>query len=120
VDNPDLSLRPGMTATILFEVAKVDDVLFVPNAALRFDPEASKEQSGDWSKPGRGRALQPRVFKLVGGQPVEVAVELGLNDGSRTAIVSGELKEGDQIITEQSGAAATPMARGVQQRMPRM
>lgn len=119
VDNPDLLLRPGMTATILFEVERADDVLIVPNAALRFDPNQNTAQI-DWSRPGRGRSSTPRVFRLVNGQPEEVRVELGLTDGTQTEIRSGELQPGDKIITEQAVAGtAGGAARPVAQRIPR-
>lgn len=124
VDNPDLLLRPGMTATILFEVAKVEDVLYVPNAALRFDPEAQAEQT-DWWRPGRGRAVQPRVFVLEEQNRLrEVPVELGLSDGASTEVRSPDLKAGDQVVTMQEirgarPAAATPGGSGPR-RGPRM
>lgn len=117
VDNSDLALRPGMTATILFEVAKAEDALLVPNAALRFDPNA-QALGMDFMKPGRGRAGRPRVFKLgPENELVEVQVEPGLNDGSVTQLVSGDLKAGDRVVVEASGQRrpAAPTA----QRMPR-
>jgi HlyD family secretion protein len=119
VDNQDLSLRPGMTATILFEVAKAEDVLVVPNAALRFSPEAAVAAAEvDWRRPGRGQPMQSRVFRLEGTALVAVPVELGLNDGSFTEVKSGGLKDGDPVVTEQQlrGGPARPLA----QRMPRM
>jgi len=109
-----------MTATILFEVAKADDVLMVPNAALRFNPQAAAEAAQvDWRRPGRGQPIQPRVFRLEGAQPVEVAVELGLNDGSFTEVKAEGLKEGDALVVEQvlNAKARLPAAT---QRMPRM
>lgn len=118
VDNPELLLRPGMTATILFEVAKAEDVLVVPNAALRFDPKQDPSQI-DWSRPGRGRSPTPRVFKLVNGQPEEVKVELGLTDGSQTEIRTSELNPGDKIVTEQVGVGGANSGRPMQQRIPR-
>ena len=99
VDNPDLALRPGMTATVLFEVAKAEDVQSVPNAALRFDPNRTPRQI-NW-RPGRGQAIKPRVYTLVDGRLNEVTVELGLNDGSQTQIVSGDLEVGDAVVIEQ-------------------
>lgn len=128
VDNSDLLLRPGMTATILFEVAKAEDVMIVPNAALRFDPTAGDPSAASpaavspWaSRPGRGRPAQPRVFKLAEDQKlIEVKVEPGLNDGSVTQVVSAELHPGDKIVVEQllngGGRRGAP---AVQQRMPR-
>ncbi len=122
VENPDLLLRPGMTATILFEVAKVEDVLRVPNAALRFDPNAQTEQT-DWWRPGRGRAVQPRVFVLDGpNQLREVPVELGLSDGSSTEVRSPDLKPGDQVVTMQEvrGGRAGGVGGPGPRRGPRM
>lgn len=100
VDNPDLSLRPGMTATILFEIEKAENVLIVPNTALRFDPNAASTAMIDWRQPGKGRVAKPRVFKMVNESLVEIPLELGLNDGSSTQIVSGEIKDGDAVVTE--------------------
>ena len=128
VNNDDLTLRPGMTATILFEVAKADDTLMVPNAALRFDPNASTTASTDWFKPGKGKPAKPRVFKLVNGEPAEVPLDLGLNDGTNTQIVGGELAAGDAVILERTGGGAAAAARrgppmgggGQQMRGPRM
>jgi HlyD family secretion protein len=117
VDNPDLALRPGMTATILFEVARAEDVLLVPNAALRFNPQADTEVT--WNRPGRGQPVRPRVYRLENGALVEVPVELGLNDGSFTEVRAGPLREGDKVVVEQQirgRVAARPPA----QRMPRM
>lgn len=103
VDNEDLSLRPGMTATILFEVAKAEDVLTVPNAALRFDPNAGDEEPTNWFRPmrGKGRPAQPRVYTLgAGGSLVEVPLQLGLTDGTSTQVVSGDVSVGDMVVTE--------------------
>ncbi len=120
VDNGDLSLRPGMTATILFEVAKATDTLLVPNAALRFDPQppapAASSQMG-WAPPAPGRPLRPRVFRVVADRLVEVPLELGLSDGSHTQVVSGDLKEGDAVVVGFGPNAR--IARAAPPRMPR-
>jgi len=104
VDNPDLALRPGMTATISFEVDRAEDAMLVPNAAMRFNPNAAPPD-GDWNRPGKARPRQPRVFKLADGGPVEIAIVPGLTDGSFTEVRSGEVREGDELILEQVGAA---------------
>ena len=121
VDNKELLLRPGMTATILFEVAKADDVLVVPNAALRFNPKVNPAEI-DFSRPGRGQARQPRVYTLGdGGDLKEVKLELGLTDGSVTQVKSGELKEGDVVVTERDYAGGGNRRSGsTPQRVPRM
>ena len=111
VQNDDLALRPGMTATIAFEVARADDVLSVPTAALRFRP------GGPGGGPAGGfggrresssQPAKPTIYTLAGGQPVPVPIEVGLSDGSRTEIVSSELKEGATIITGQSIDSTRP------------
>jgi len=116
VDNSDLLLRPGMTATILFEVARAEDVLLVPNAALRFDPRPPQAAT-DWTKPGRGRPAAPRVFRLEADQLVEVPIEPGLTDGSFTEVRGGALREGDRVVIDMqpTGAPRTALPR-----MPRL
>ena len=52
-DNPDLLLRPGMTANVSVQVARREDVLRVPAAALRFRPPAAQGRGG---RPGAGQA----------------------------------------------------------------
>ena len=117
VDNPDLALRPGMTATVSFEVARADNALIVPNAAMRFNPVAAPADS-DFMRPGKARKMQPRVFKLDAGRLVEVPIEPGLTDGSFTEVRSGELQEKDAVVIEQSGGPRpTP---GVVPRTPRL
>jgi len=117
VDNTDLALRPGMTATISFEVARAENILMVPNAAMRFNPTAAPAD-GDWMRPGKAVRMQPRVFKLDAGLPVEAPIEPGLTDGSFTEVRSGDLHEGDPVVIEQSGG---PRPRvNVPARAPRM
>jgi HlyD family secretion protein len=114
VENPDLRLRPGMTATATITVAEEQGALLVPNAALRWaPPRASGGQAGaaglaglilpsaasrmGSAAVGTGRS----IWVLRDGAPVEVAVEIGANDG-RMSVVTGEgLAEGDAVITDQ-------------------
>ncbi len=122
VDNGDLSLRPGMTGTA--EIVTIDrqGVLLVPNAALRFTPPTTTtEQKSSTSVLG---ALMPRpprsngngngaaqvaadgsqqVWILRDGQPQAVSVRTGATNGRVTEVLSGDLQEGEQVITEQSG-----------------
>lgn len=110
VDNTDLRLRPGMTATAELQVAERHGVLLVPNAALRFSPPAqavAKKTSFSLlpRPPGVDKAPAApregdRVFVLKDGQPVEVAVEAGLSDGKSTEISADGLRVGDQILLE--------------------
>lgn len=96
--NPDQSLLPGMTANVRVVVESRDNVLKVPNAALRFRP------AGDSRRSATGRLWVPGVD----GQPSPLDVRFGLTDGTSTEIIEGPLKEGDVIVlgaAEPSGAA---------------
>ena len=104
VANPDLLLVPGMTARTKIVTDKRDDVMRVPDQALRYVP-ADAAVAAPQPAPG-GEARQGQVWVLADGKPVRVAVTLGLDDDSFTEIVGGELKPGDRVIlSEQSGGA---------------
>jgi HlyD family secretion protein len=124
VDNSDVSLRPGMTATADITVTKVVDALLVPNPALRFVPqglEGTKENRSGGSvlsklmprPPQRGGKRKDtsggpkgtqKVWTLVDGQPNVLPVTIGLTDGSSTQILSGDLQPGmDLVVGEESG-----------------
>lgn len=114
IENEDLLLRPGMTATADITVAEYDDVLLVPNAALRFAPpqvveqEADDESGGGFlsllmpSRPGDdGRVRSDRsLWVLREGVAVEVPVEKGDTDGQMTRIITGEITEGELVIID--------------------
>ena len=125
VDNADLSLRPGMTATATITATERKDVLLVPNTSLRFSPtQAGKPaaaKSGVMASltprmPGGTRksaaagastALAKQVWILSkAGTPVAVAVTPGLSDGHMTEITGGELTAGMLVITDQKVAAS--------------
>jgi HlyD family secretion protein len=121
VDNTDLSLRPGMTATSEITVDHVTDALLVPNAALRYTPPAApvaaqRQRGGGLlgllmpaGGPGgqrtrttvtpTGDTSERTIYVLRDNAPVAVHVKTGVTDGTRTAIVSGDLKEGDRVVT---------------------
>ncbi len=117
VDNSDLTLRPGMTATATITVAHLDDALLVPNAALRFAPPAearTTRRSGGLlalilprppagNTAGLARAGHA-IWVLRGEEPEQIEVTPGDTDGQFTAILAGPLAEGDAVITEQSPA----------------
>lgn len=120
VNNSDETLRPGMTATADIVAKQLKDVLLVPNAALRFKPDAGSKSGGGITsqlvaRPRRGnRATQQVNFGagssqtvyVVGedGKPQAVNVVVGDSDGTRTVIQSGNLKEGARVITGQLAA----------------
>ncbi|MET0164090.1 MAG: efflux RND transporter periplasmic adaptor subunit, partial [Vicinamibacterales bacterium] len=90
VPNPNGKLKPGMTANVEIEIARADDVLMVPNAATRFQPEA---QAGGTSGP-RGR----RVWTLHDGELQPVRIETGITNGTATVIVGDGLQEGMPVV----------------------
>ncbi|MEN3110702.1 efflux RND transporter periplasmic adaptor subunit [Uliginosibacterium paludis] len=114
VKNPDLRLRPGMTATADIKVAEHKGVLLVPNAALRFKPpeKVEKKEGGllgmllprtqDRPKPQVGNSNRNRARVWVKGVegPQPVAVRTILSDGRNTEIESKSLKPGDEIIID--------------------
>ena len=118
VDNADLRLKPGMTANVSIVVAQKDQVIKVPNAALRFVPpkgEGSPRDVGGRSSKGDtahpvtldGRTMVTRtVWKQTEERElVAVPVQTGISDGSSTEVMSGSLAEGDLIVIgiERSG-----------------
>lgn len=120
VANDDLSLRPGMTATVDISIVDKPGILVVPNSALRFDPVAAaaigkpdetKRTLVQSLAPGGGRRWQgapppkpgsvstePRVWTLGNGKPVEIKVTPGITDGRVTEITGGTLKPDTPVI----------------------
>ena len=120
VVNEDLSLRPGMTATVDIAIVDKPDILVVPNAALRFDPvaaaaigkpDATKKTLVQSLSPGGGRRWRgapppkagssdstPKVWMLKDGEPSEIKVNPGITDGRVTEITSGDLTAGTPLI----------------------
>ncbi|MGC2412132.1 MAG: efflux RND transporter periplasmic adaptor subunit [Stellaceae bacterium] len=122
VANPDLLLVPGMTATTKIVTAQRDNVIRVPDQALRYVPAgaaatapAPAAPAGAAAPNAAAAARQGQVWVLADGKPVRVAVTLGLDDDTYTEIAGGELKPGDQVIlSEQAGGggkSAIPLPR---------
>ena len=126
VENADMQLRPGMTASATIATAHKENVLLVPNSALRFVPRAAQEESSTGASmarsafmpgpPGRGGNRQKTVkddtsqgqverertiYVLRDNQPVAVHVRTGLTDGTKTEIISGDITESDRVIVDQ-------------------
>lgn len=96
VPNHDLKLKPGMTATVTIEVGRADNVLRVPNAALRFTPSGYE-----------GAPAGPVVWVLDEGRLAPVPVQPGVSDGTMTAILGGGLTDEMQVVTGQAVASAS-------------
>jgi len=123
IANPELKLKPGMTANVTFVAAQRDDALRVKNAALRFHPTPEVLAAAGFSGAGTGATPQAlaaqggsgrwqrddsngnrrRVWVLESGKPHPVAIQTGVSDGSLTEVAGGKLAEGAQVITDVSG-----------------
>ena len=112
VDNRQLLLRPGMTATVNVVTREADGVLLVPSSAFRFTPPQTQQNSfsirdifmprfpGRSGPRGAGNARDGgrTLYVLENGSPVRRSVEAGAISGDLTEIVSG-LSEGDMVVT---------------------
>lgn len=123
VSNPDFQLRPGMTATADITTSQRNNVLLVPNAALRFKPAAAADPNATATSGGIAGALVPRrprrgatgdktagltrgskqvvYIKGADGKPQPINVVTGLTNGTMTEITGGDLKPGMEVITGQ-------------------
>ncbi len=114
IDNSEMLLRPGMTATADIVVQVVADALVVPNSALRFRPRVEETSAGDERSGLLGmlipdteqRSFDPNAAPTVwildeAGMPQEVAVETGGTNGRLTAVHGDALTEGVEVIVEQ-------------------
>jgi HlyD family secretion protein len=106
VANPELELKPGMTANVTFIVGQADATLRVPNAALRVRPPTDAVAVHT----PEGKAGMKTLWRVEGDKLVPVQVKPGLSDGARTAIPDGTIAEGDVVVTDtgEGGAAAQP------------
>jgi HlyD family secretion protein len=120
VDNTDLSLRPGMTATAEITVEKVENAILVPNGAIRFSPpmnqkEAPADDGGILSKllprrPHRAPTRQPkdtpsdkrqqRVYTMQNGQLVPISIRTGATDGNMTEVTGGDVAPGMELVVD--------------------
>jgi HlyD family secretion protein len=117
VDNPDLSLRPGMTATADITVKKVQGAVLVPSAALRFTPPAPPEEEqsrgllgtllphpprepSKTQENGNANKRQQQVWILKDGQPVPVPVTIGATDGVKAEVIEGDIKPGTKLVID--------------------
>ena len=140
VPNPDLKLKPGMTAAVTIETGRASNAIKVPNAALRFRPtqeafealgqkapEPRQRPDGQTASggpqtgaPQGGGGTQRReredgtqrnaVWVLAQNTLKRVPVQVGISDGTSTAVTSGDLPPGTRVVTGVTTASATPAA----------
>lgn len=118
IDNSELLLRPGMTATAEIRVTEIADALLVPNAALRYSPQVAAtapsrsllrrilpgpppfRPASQRDDTGANRTL----WVLRNGQPAALKVRVGPSDGKRTQITGGQIQPGQAVVIDQSAA----------------
>jgi HlyD family secretion protein len=100
VDNPELMLLPGMTASARILTEERQDSLKLPNEALRFRPLQADGTPVKLEVRGReeGPGIPGRVWILRQGKPEPVNVRLGVSDGKATEMLKGDLQTGQEII----------------------
>lgn len=117
VNNSDLSLRPGMTATADITVKKVENAILIPSAALRFTPPVQEEKKTSGSlvgallpRPPRSGSQQrddatenkkqQRVYVLKNHQPSPVSITVGSTNGGLTEVVAGDIQPGMAVVVD--------------------
>lgn len=109
--NPGLKLKPGMTATLTIEIARRENVLRVPTAALRFKPSADLLARLDIAPAaGQESARTPTVWVSNGKTLTPVAVKTGATDATYTEVLEGTLVEGTTVVTRAAAAGDTTTA----------
>jgi HlyD family secretion protein len=127
VSNPDLKLKPGMTANVSIIIEHKDNVVQLKNAALRYrpadavtaeQPKPTSSPSGQRPTAARERKPERTVYVLTYGKPKPVQIKTGISDGIMTEVTEG-LKEGDRVVTAElsspaasSSAPANPFSGG--------
>jgi HlyD family secretion protein len=110
VPNPQLRLKPGMTANVTIEIERTSNVLRVPNAATRVRPSADvfaalgqpfpaeAALAEEWTDEEEG-GTRTEVWMLRSGRLVPIAVRLGTTDATHAAVLAGGLAEGVEVVT---------------------
>jgi HlyD family secretion protein len=94
MENPELKLKPGMTANVSIIVSSKKDVLRISNTALRFRPPSEKRDLT--AKKGKGSG----IWVLENEKLKRIAISTGISDGTYTELLSGEIREGQEVIVE--------------------
>ncbi len=108
VDNPDQKLLPGMTAYVNINFAKHENVLLVPNAALRYKPKneemklaTKKDKKSDDNKlKTKGDSLgSGKIYVLRNNKPEMIRVKTSITNGKFTEIITSDIKPNEFVIT---------------------
>ncbi len=111
--NPELKLRPGMTATITIVTQRRPGALCVPNAALRYWPPAAEARRPS-VEPPPGAGV---VYVLRGGRAVAVPVAVGVTNGVATEVSGAGLRVGEEVVLDDTDAAGARSTGGARMRM---
>ena len=112
VDNQEQLLLPGMTAYVNINFAKHDNVILVPNAALRYRPKneelnlakkKDKRLEGDATKVKGDNLGSGKVYVLRNNKPEMIRVKTSITNGKFTEIISSDLKPNEFVITADMG-----------------
>jgi HlyD family secretion protein len=135
IDNKELLLKPGMTTNVQFLVSEKEDILTVPNMALRFRLPEEKNEAQDLLRQEQGRTAprvgqrrtsrgsgsggegrrsrQVKIYVVKNGKAQPAEVQVGITDGSKTEVIAGALNENDLVIIGMSGSATAQTQSGV-------
>src|SRR5687767_13805989 len=135
IDNKELLLKPGMTANVQFLVSRQEDVLSIPNMAMRFKPPEYKDEAQELLRQEQSRAAprvgarrtsrsgsvggggrserRVRIYVLREAKAHPIEVLLGITDGSKTEVRDGDLKENDAVIIGTASGAGSQAQTGV-------
>lgn len=112
VDNAELKLKPGMTASVVFQTAHKADALKIPTASLRFKPQAASGAKTSAEAAPKLAPGQKRLYVLQDGKPVPVAVTVGIGNDKETEVLTG-LTGSEEVVLESLGttkkASASPL-----------
>jgi len=116
VNNSDLALRPGMTATADIIVKNIENAILIPSAALRFTPPVRQEKkssgslvgsilprppsSGNKQVANNTEKKQQQVWKLTNGQLSAVFITIGSANGGKTEVLEGDIQPGTMVVVD--------------------
>jgi HlyD family secretion protein len=128
-------LKPGMTANVQFLVSRKEDVLAIPNMAVRFKPPDQKDEAQELLRQDQSRAAprvgarrtsrtgggggggarerRVKIYVLRNSKPQPIEVQLGITDGSKTEVRDGELNENDAVIIGMTSSANNSTQPGI-------